>query len=221
VLVAIGRIVPITRVDRLTRAFVAVHARRATTLVCIIGAGLDRRAAERQVVDAGLADSVRFVGWRSDTADWYAAADFVALTSDNEGTPLALIEGAAAGRAAVATAVGGVPDVVQEGVTGLLAPVDDEGALAAAMIRLNEDAGLRDRLGSAAPHAADGYGKDRLVDDLERIYRELLGLGGTRRMEMAGSARDAPPIPTRDIPREPESLGEIDRDADRQGREPE
>ena len=104
------------------------------------------------------------------------AADFLALSSDNEGTPLALIEGAAAGRPAVATDVGGVADVVVDGVTGLLAPVDDEQALADAMFRLADDADLRARLGAAAPKAADGFGIDRLVDDLERIYRELLGM---------------------------------------------
>jgi glycosyltransferase involved in cell wall biosynthesis len=74
----------------------------------------------------------------------------------------------------VATAVGGVADVVIDGVTGLLAPAADEGALADAMARLTDDPGLRERLGSAAPAAAEGFGITRLVDDLERIYRELL-----------------------------------------------
>jgi glycosyltransferase involved in cell wall biosynthesis len=105
---------------------------------------------------------------------WYAASDFVVLTSDNEGTPLTLIETAAAGRAALATSVGGVADVVTDGVTGLLAPAADEGALTEAMFRLANDPALRARLGAAAPSVAEGFGVARLVDDLERIYGDVL-----------------------------------------------
>ena len=90
--------------------------------------------------------------------------------------PLALIEAAAAGRPAVATAVGGVGDVVKDGVTGLLAPATDEQMLADAMFRLASDPDLRSRLGAAAPSAADGFGIERLVDDLERIYKKSAGL---------------------------------------------
>lgn len=174
IIVAVGRIAPIKRVDRLIRAFASAHLRRPDARLYIIGDGSERAAAEQQVADADLGESVTFCGWRMDTATWYAAADFLALSSDNEGTPLALIEGAAAGRPAVATDVGGVADVVRDGVTGLLAPVDDEGALAQAMFRLADDAELRARLGAAAPAAAEGFGIERLVDDLERIYEELL-----------------------------------------------
>ena len=67
-------------------------------------------------------------------------------------------------------------DVVTDGVTGLLAPVDDEAALAEAMFRLADDQDLRARLGAAAPAAAEGFGIERLVDDLERIYRDLLDI---------------------------------------------
>ncbi len=174
IVVMVGRLVPIKRVDRLMRVFAAVHARRPDARLYIIGDGSERAAAEVQAAEAGLGDAVTFCGWRSNTATWYAAADFVALSSDNEGTPLALIEAAAAGRPVVATAVGGVADVVRDGVTGLLAPATDEGALAEAMSRMADDPALRARLGAAAPAAAEGFGIERLVDDLERIYNRLL-----------------------------------------------
>ncbi len=177
VVVAVGRLVPIKRIDRLVRAFAGLRAVRPDARLYIIGDGSERAAGESQVEAAGLADSVTFCGWRADTATWYAAADFVALSSDNEGTPLALIEAAAGGRAAVSTAVGGVADVVRDGVSGLLVPVDDERGLAAAMIRLAEDPDLRARLGAAAPAAAERFGAARLVDDLERIYLEVLAEG--------------------------------------------
>ncbi len=174
IVVFVGRLVPVKRADRMIRAFTRLRSRRPDARLYVIGDGTERAAAETQAAEAGVAGAVTFCGWRTDTAAWYAAADFVALTSDNEGTPLAIIEAAAAGRPAVATSVGGVADVVIDGVTGLLAPVKDEDALAAALIRLGDDPDLRDRLGAAAPAAAARFGADRLVDDLERIYRDLL-----------------------------------------------
>jgi glycosyltransferase involved in cell wall biosynthesis len=142
----------------------------------VVGDGSERGAGEAQAVDAGLADVVNFVGWRSDTMDWHGAADIVALSSDNEGTPVTLIEAAAAGRPVVSTAVGGVPDVVTNGVTGILVDVNDEPGLAGALIRLGEDRALAARMGQAAPERAERFGIARLVDDLEAIYREILDL---------------------------------------------
>lgn len=174
IVVAVGRIVAIKRIDRLVRAFAIVHERHPDSRLYVIGDGTEREAAEAQAAAAGLRGAVTFCGWRSDIPDWYAAADFVALSSDSEGTPLAIIEAAAAGRPAVATAVGGVADVVADGVTGLLAPVEDEAAFADAVLRLASDPALRERMGAAAPAAASRFGAERLVDDLERIYWELL-----------------------------------------------
>ncbi len=174
VIVLVGRLVPIKRVDRMIRAFASVHAQRPATRLYIIGDGSERQAAEAQAAEAGLGDSVVFCGWQSDIPAWVSAADFVALSSDNEGTPLAIIEAAAAGRPAVATAVGGVADVVADERTGLLAPVDDEAAFTDALLRLVDDEELRLRLGGAAPASAERFGVERLVDDLERIYWDLL-----------------------------------------------
>jgi glycosyltransferase involved in cell wall biosynthesis len=174
IVVMVGRLVPVKRVDRLVRVFANVYDQRPDARLYFIGDGSERGAAEAQAAMAGLGSAVTFCGWRPDTADWYAAADFVALTSDNEGTPLTLIEAAAAGRPAVATAVGGVGDIVKDGETGLLAPATDEAALADAMYRLATNPELRARLGAAAPGAAEGFGIERLVDDLERIYWNLL-----------------------------------------------
>lgn len=181
IVVLVGRLVPIKRVDRMIRGFATLQARRPDARLYVIGDGSERAAAEAQAAHAGLSDAVVFCGWRSDTPTWYAAADFVALSSDNEGTPLAIIEAAAAGRAAVSTAVGGVADVVVDGVTGLLAPVDDETAFADALVRMAQDDELRERLGAAAPGVADRFGVERLVDDLELIYWDLLDGRRTRR----------------------------------------
>ena len=81
-------------------------------------------AAEVAGAAAGLGPSLRLLGWRADVETVYAAADLILLTSDNEGMPVSLIEAGLAGLPAVATAVGSVAEVVEDGSTGLLAPCD-------------------------------------------------------------------------------------------------
>jgi glycosyltransferase involved in cell wall biosynthesis len=171
---AIGRLVPIKRIDRLVRA-VAVAARSAPAIrLYLVGDGGERPALEALSGSLGLSDRVTFAGWSADTPRWYAAADMVALTSDREGTPLALIEAASAGRATVAADVGGVADIVVDGETGFVVPHDDGEALAAALTRLALDPALRQRLGAAAPARARGFAASRLVDDLDALYREAM-----------------------------------------------
>jgi glycosyltransferase involved in cell wall biosynthesis len=171
----VGRLVPIKHVDLLVRACARAFARQPAARLLIVGDGECRAALEALVRDSGLGGRVRFAGWRTDLADIYAATDIVALSSRNEGTPVALIEGMAAGCAVVATAVGGVPDVVEDGVTGRIVPDDDERALAAALADLVGDPAERTRLGSAARAAAmSRFGYARLVADIDRVYREAI-----------------------------------------------
>src|SRR5437762_7177454 len=102
-----------------------------------------------------------------------------ALPIFNEGSPVALIEALAAGRPVVSTAVGGVPEVVLDGTTGLTAPPSDPVALAEAMLRLLQDPELAARLGAAGRrHVYPRYDSSRLVDDVKTLYlRELAGRG--------------------------------------------
>jgi Glycosyltransferase len=174
VVLAVGRIVPIKRLDRLIRAFASVYAVRQEVRLYLVGDGSERPCLEAMVRDLGIEAVVRFVGWSTQTPVWYAASDIVALSSDREGTPLALIEAACAGRPVVAVAVGGVADVVADGVTGFVVPPSDEAAFADALGRLVADSDLRRRFGEAAPEHAAGYDSARLVDDLDRLYREVL-----------------------------------------------
>lgn len=171
---AVGRMVSIKRLDRLIRAFAAQSAHHPESHLYLVGDGPMRETLEEQVAALGLRPRITFVGWSPDPVDWYAAADVIALTSDREGTPLALIEAAASGRAVVATDVGGVRDVVQDGVTGFLVAQDDEEGLAARLGSLMADSDLRRRLGEAAVVAAERYDAARLVTDLDILYRALL-----------------------------------------------
>ena len=172
--VAIGRLVPIKRLDRLLRAFGAAASRCPALRLSIMGDGPERESLVAAAGGIGIDGVVSFAGWTTDTPRWYAAADIVVLTSDREGTPLALIEAAAAGRPVVAVDVGGVADVVEDGVTGFVVARDDEAAFADRLERLAGDRALRESMGAAAPTRAGRYDADRLVDDLDALYRELL-----------------------------------------------
>jgi glycosyltransferase involved in cell wall biosynthesis len=172
----IGRLVPIKQPLGLIEAFAQLSASHRTAVLLVVGDGELRPTVSRDVKRRGLRERVVFAGWRDDLPKVYAAVDIVALTSRNEGTPVALIEAMAAGRPVVATDVGGVADVVEHGTSGLLVPSGDMRALADALARLAGDANERRRLGqNGRSHTLARYRADRLADDLDRLYR--LGLG--------------------------------------------
>ena len=171
----VGRLVTIKHVDLLVRACARAFEQQEQGRLLVVGDGDCRPALERLVADLGLADRVVFAGWRTDLGAVYAASDVVALSSRNEGTPVALIEALAAGRPVVATAVGGVPDVVQDGLTGRLVPDDDEPALAAAIVELVADRATRARLGAAGPPwVLERFGYARLVTEIDGLYRKTI-----------------------------------------------
>ena len=108
----VGRVVPIKRLDVLVRAFARAGVGSKRSRLLIAGDGEMRPDLERLARELEVESQVHFLGYRRDVADVIAAADVAVLSSENEGTPVSLIEAAAAGRPAVATAVGGVPEVV-------------------------------------------------------------------------------------------------------------
>src|SRR5207247_1016785 len=116
----------------------------------LAGDGPVRKDVETLARELLVWDKVHMHGWVEDLPRLYAAVDIFALSSINEGTPVALIEAMAAGKAVVATAVGGVPDVVDDSLTGVLIPPRSPEALAEAVVGLAADPGRRARLGEAA-----------------------------------------------------------------------
>lgn len=170
----VGRLVPIKRVDLVLRA-VAIGRREGVPIrLMVVGDGPERASLEQLAQQLGIGDVVRFLGYLRDTSAAAAAADIAILASDNEGTPVALIEAAAARCPAVATAVGGVPDVVIPGA-GVLVPAGDHAGLAAGLARLARDAELRAEMGARArEHVIGRFSIERLLDDVERLYDELL-----------------------------------------------
>jgi glycosyltransferase involved in cell wall biosynthesis len=145
----------------------------------MVGDGPDREGLEQLAHDLGIARASYFVGYQPDVAGYYRLFDSFVLPSVNEGTPVSAIEALASGTPVVATRVGGVPDVVRDGVDGFLVePGDTEGA-AETLAQLAADPELRARLGeSGRTHTFERYSVARLVDDVDRLYRSLLAAKG-------------------------------------------
>ncbi len=168
----VARLVPVKDVSLFLRAMASVPA---PALVVVVGDGELRASLEAESRALGLSERCRFIGWQKDMTAVYAAADVVALTSRNEGSPVSLIEAMTSGKAVVSTAVGGVPDLVQSGTNGLLVPAGDDAAFGAAVRSLIADPALRTRLGANAREAVyPAYDISRLVANITALYDSLV-----------------------------------------------
>jgi len=173
----VARLVPIKAHEVFLAAASRVHAVVPAARFLIVGGGERRPVLEQQVEALGLGGVVTFLGWRADLDRLYADLDVVVLTSRNEGSPVALIEAMAAGVPVVATAAGGVPDVVEHGTSGLLAPVDDDATIAAHVLTVlanRESAVVMGRHGRDRVVAI--HSSERLVSDIEQLYQELVSV---------------------------------------------
>jgi glycosyltransferase involved in cell wall biosynthesis len=162
------------------RVFLAAAARVAASdprgRFVLIGDGPARAGLESMAAALGIADTVRFVGARTDAATLLPGLDLLVQPSLWEGFGLSALEGMAAGLPVVASRVGGVPEVVRDGVDGLLVPPGDVPRLAAAMADLLADADRAAALGRAArERALSQFPVDRLVRETASLYRTLLG----------------------------------------------
>ena len=171
----VARLVPIKAHEVFLDAAHGLVRRLPDSHFVIVGDGERRSELMARADGLGLRERVHFVGWRDDLDRLYADLDLVALTSRNEGSPVSLIEAMAAARPVVATRVGGVPDLVEDGVTGHLVPAGDATALAEAMRALLDNPEQRRRMGAAGrKHVAAAFGADRLLSAVDAVYRELL-----------------------------------------------
>lgn len=171
---SVGMLREVKRHSLLLDAFAKVAATRPEMRLAIIGEGRMRAELEGQVADLGLAGRVVLPGAVVDVRPLFDAFDIVASASRIEGMPNALLEAAAAGRPVVTTAAGGAVEVVSDGVTGIVTPVEDEAALAAALDAVAASAELRSRFGAAArEHVAAAFGMDRFVQEWCDLYEGL------------------------------------------------
>lgn len=163
------------RLDLWLQAAAEIRRQRANTAFLLVGDGPTRPEVERLAEQLGLASVIRFAGLQEDVVPYLSACDIVLAASDWEGLPVALLEAMALERPVVATAVGGVPEVVDSGRNGLLVRPGDPRELAAAALLLVDDPALRRRLGVAARRRiGEGFGIAPMVRALESLYEEVL-----------------------------------------------
>jgi glycosyltransferase involved in cell wall biosynthesis len=178
----IGRMTAVKRTDDVLVAFKRLRESGVEATLCMVGDGPDRAGLEQQAHDLGIVRETLFLGYQEDVAPFYAAFDALVLPSSNEGTPVSVIEALGAGRPVVATRVGGVPDVVRDGEDGFLVEPGATEELAERLAQLARDPALRERMGKQGrERVLPRYAVERLVDDVDRLYRSLLSAVSAQR----------------------------------------
>ncbi len=159
----------------------ARHRSDGTHIVCVmVGDGPLREHLERRTRDMGLNTLVRFVGYRTDAHRFVHASDALVLPSTAEVFGLTLVEAMFLGKPVIASAVGGIPEIVDDGLTGLLVPPRDPARLADAILQLANRAELRATLGLQARRRAARFSLSRMVSQTELVYERLLDRGAPR-----------------------------------------
>jgi glycosyltransferase involved in cell wall biosynthesis len=190
---AVGRLEPQKDLSTLLKAFQRIHELRPESALLIVGEGRLRPALEREISDLGLDKAVCLLGMRADVSSLMAGADAYVMSSVYEGLPLVLVEAAASRLPIVATDVGGNPDVVIDGETGLLVPAGSPDSLGKAMTRLMmmPDSERRCMVEKSRARVEARFEMTRIVDQWEELYREVLerkGLGNRSTMPRALAA---------------------------------
>ena len=168
----IGRVTQIKRPDRFLDVVAEIKRRGVELEFFMAGDGELLDSCRERIVRENL--SVKVLGWQSDIEKVLSAADLVVLTSDNEGTPLSLIQAGMAGLPVVTTKVGSVPEVVLDGTTGIITGLGVQ-EIADALEKLARSNDLRGQMGAAAKEfTLANFGVKRLVHDHEELYKKLL-----------------------------------------------
>jgi len=179
---AAGRLVPIKGYDRLIESLAAVRRHCPEARLEIAGEGPSRADLERQVRALGLEAAVRFLGWSDELPVLMGRWTVFAQPSLEEALGITVLQAMSSGLPVVASAVGGIPEIVTDGVTGLLIASGDVHSLAEALTGMLTDPELCRRCSAAAFGQANEFSEERFVQEVEQVYRELLGPGpGTAR----------------------------------------
>jgi glycogen synthase len=175
---AIGRHVPQKGFDVLLRAYAELvrAGEDAGTDLLLAGDGADTASLRALAEELAVATKVMFLGRvdRKQAASLFMGCAFFVLPSRHEPFGIVNLEAMASGKAVVATRVGGVPEFVQDGETGLLVPAEDAKALRAAMARLLGDQALRDLLGEAGRRVAEGFDWSKIAQEYRAVYERVI-----------------------------------------------
>ncbi|MCB9453928.1 MAG: glycosyltransferase family 4 protein [Anaerolineaceae bacterium] len=167
----VGRLATVKNHGLFLEAAALIHQQRPDVRFVIVGDGLTRPEVEAQIERLSLGGVVTLTGWQRDIPPVYSDLNVLAVSSLNEGTPAPVIEALAARCPVVATAVGGLPDMLDQGALGTLVPPDDPAALAEGILATLDNPPETE---AAQAIMLDRYGIDRLVSDLDGLYRGLL-----------------------------------------------
>lgn len=172
-IVSVAGLRPQKNLSLLLRAFAGLDANPRLHLL-LIGMGELESELRHLAEQLNLSARVHFLGVRSDIADILNGSDIFALSSHWEGTPMAIMEAMASGLPVVSTAVGGVPELVQHGRTGLLTPSNDEYALRDALQQLTAQPELRQQMGACArQYAMERFDIHQTVQQYEALYEAI------------------------------------------------
>lgn len=165
---------PVKRIQDLVYAMGIVVKEAPGARLVLVGDGPERHGIERLIDRLRLKGHVLLTGYRSDVPNLLRCSDVVVLCSETESAPLTLLEGLSCGLPVVATSVGGIPEIVEDGVNGFLVPPKHPEAIAERILELNGDRGLRARLGEAARETVlERYTADAVVGQYEDVYEEV------------------------------------------------
>jgi L-malate glycosyltransferase len=172
----VARLDPVKNIAALIEAFAAMRTWVPRSVLVIVGDGPDRAMLETCAQQAGVADAVRFLGNRTDVRRLLPAFDVYANTSISEGVSLTILEAMATALPVIATRVGGTPEVVENGITGLLVPARDPKRLTASLIELACAPDLRRAIGAAArERIEERFTIERMVEQYAAVYSGLAG----------------------------------------------
>ncbi|HEY8470489.1 MAG TPA: N-acetyl-alpha-D-glucosaminyl L-malate synthase BshA [Longimicrobiales bacterium] len=173
IVIHISNFRPVKRVDDVVRAF-ARASRRVPARLVLVGDGPTRGLAQQVAEEEGVAARVTFLGKQSSVAELLACADVLLLPSESEAFGLVALEAMACGVPVVATAVGGIPELVPDGEAGFLVPLGDVDAMADAVVALLTDPARWQAASTAAREVATRFSADRIVPRYEALYRRVL-----------------------------------------------
>lgn len=174
-LLAVAALVPRKGIDVLLGALARLRDTGFKPVLWIAGEGPERGRLTRLAKRAQISDRVLFLGQRDDAADLLVASDIFVLPSRQEGLGVAALEAMALGRPVVASRVGGLAEVVDDGRSGLLVPPGDPEALGDAIARLLESAEFRTRLGAEGPRRVrEDFSPDRMVSAYQKLYCDVI-----------------------------------------------
>ena len=175
VVLQVARFHPVKDHATAVRAFADARSQCRDAVLLLAGDGEQRGEIEQLAAQLGVRDHVRFLGERTDVPQLMAAADVFLLSSLSEGVSVTLLEAMAAGLPIAATDVGGNPEVIDAGRTGLLAPRGDDAALAAHLVRLIQNPDLRQTMGQAGrERLREKFTQTQMHHQYEQLYRHML-----------------------------------------------